>query len=494
VPNANLSAADYKATNSDGSNAKNLQTTAGTGGAFSANVTLTTIANATSKRGMVAQHASMPLSAQTIAAGNWTVGFVGRYQYFASATKVWKGWAALYLVNGLTGAIRTTIFAVSDIGSTGRTGIAALTCYAASVAGASAVVTAGDYLVLEWGVTATNNSGATASNQIVSGAYGSVTAITSDAATNFSPRSFITAPSAITYPLSVTATPATLGLTYTPNAATVQAGASPSVFCQTLDHALQAATAQGGASPSVASVSETYGPLTADATQIITDVEAPVGTLSLALSPQAAAASGGAVGPGSLLGETYGALSPSVATGASPALSALALALSPQSAQGIGGSAVSLGSLSLLHSPQSAQGIAGAVGIASLLSLAYGPLSPGATGGAAGIASLLPLEYAPQPAAAIQVITDVEAPVGTLSLALSPQAAAASGGAVGPGSGSGDVLHDVQSEARRQIPHQALHQRRLRVAWRRRTDGSLREATGHSQRRDDPGSNVYAQR
>jgi hypothetical protein len=172
VPNANLSAADYKATNSDGSNAKNLQTTAGTGGAFSANVTLTTIANATSKRGMVAQHASMPLSAQTIAAGNWTVGFVGRYQYFASATKVWKGWAALYLVNGLTGAIRTTIFAVSDIGSTGRTGIAALTCYAASVAGASAVVTAGDYLVLEWGVTATNNSGATASNQIVSGAYG----------------------------------------------------------------------------------------------------------------------------------------------------------------------------------------------------------------------------------------------------------------------------------------------------------------------------------
>jgi hypothetical protein len=195
APNNNLSAVDYNG-NTFGSNAIALTDTSGAS-TLTASVTLTSIANGVSKKGMAAQCVSPLLAAQSISAANWAIGFAAQYAS-AAANKTWNGWAALYLVNGSTGAIRTTIFGVTAIGSTARTATTYTTCYNASVAGSSATASDGDYLVLELGVQIDNTSGSTLSNQAATVRYANSTTISSDAATNTTPKSFLNAPAALT--------------------------------------------------------------------------------------------------------------------------------------------------------------------------------------------------------------------------------------------------------------------------------------------------------
>lgn len=140
------------------------------------------------------QAISAPLAAQSIGAGDWTVGFAARFA--ASGTGYgWRGRAALHLVNGSTGAIRTTIFALQTIGGDKTAITAYRTAYSATVAGSAATVTAGDYLALEVGVQTYTTVGSGFPDIDVR--VGNTTAISSDNASNSTPQSFISAPAAL---------------------------------------------------------------------------------------------------------------------------------------------------------------------------------------------------------------------------------------------------------------------------------------------------------
>lgn len=135
------------------------------------------------------------LAPQTISVGNWTIGFSGQLVN-AAASHSWGGSAFIGLVNGTTGALRTTILATSAVGSTGRTSSSELTCYATTLAGSSATVSAGDYLVVELGIRVSSSSIAafTPNSDTYQSGTGS---ITSDAASTSNAQSFIMAPQAL---------------------------------------------------------------------------------------------------------------------------------------------------------------------------------------------------------------------------------------------------------------------------------------------------------
>lgn len=100
------------------------------------------------------QFLSDPLRAQTLAAGSWRVAFCARLQN-AGVGYRWSGQAALYLVNGLTGERRASVFNVTRIGSFNRTSTLERTCLA-SVTGFEVRAFTGDYLSLELGIEVVN--------------------------------------------------------------------------------------------------------------------------------------------------------------------------------------------------------------------------------------------------------------------------------------------------------------------------------------------------
>jgi hypothetical protein len=133
------------------------------------------------------QYASNPLTAQTISSGSWTVAFAVENSSCAMVS--------LYLVNGSTGVIRSTIFALGSIGATSRASGSELTAFSASVSGSSVVATSGDYLVLETGGGWANVSSTTNVTIFDSG----TTAISSDNVSVSTAKSSLTAPGTITF-------------------------------------------------------------------------------------------------------------------------------------------------------------------------------------------------------------------------------------------------------------------------------------------------------
>lgn len=135
------------------------------------------------------------LAPQTIAAANWTVGF-GAALTNAASSHTWSGFVFIGLVNGATGALRTTILATTAAGATARTTAAERSCYATTLAGSAATASAGDYLVVEIGLQVHSTSVASFTPSSDTYQDGTI-AITSDSTTITSAQSFVTAPQAI---------------------------------------------------------------------------------------------------------------------------------------------------------------------------------------------------------------------------------------------------------------------------------------------------------
>ena len=165
-----------------------------TNGSASVNLTVSTTGSHAAKDYGIGAFHSPALAAQSIASGNWTIGLTGQYPTTGGG-RVWTPRMSLYLVDGGTGAIRTTIFAIGDIGATGRTASALRTGYSTTIAGGAATVTANDYLVLEIGLNVTTTGDGT--KRTLTMRFANSTAISSDNVANTTPMAFLTAPASI---------------------------------------------------------------------------------------------------------------------------------------------------------------------------------------------------------------------------------------------------------------------------------------------------------
>lgn len=138
----------------------------------------------TSSHGLI-QFQSPPLKAGSISAANWTVALATQ----SNVATTHQILVAIYLVNGGTGAIRTTIKALGQVGAN-HAATTILAAYSTTVAGSAATITAGDYIVVEVGFQYTSLP--TAPNMTV---YAEGTTLFStDNAVVANPRALITAP------------------------------------------------------------------------------------------------------------------------------------------------------------------------------------------------------------------------------------------------------------------------------------------------------------
>lgn len=156
-----------------------------------------TVPSGTSKRFGLGQFLSPLLTAQTVGAATWTIGIGALSTGSNSATKQWRGELTILLVNGATGAIRTTVFTIGFLGILRNT-TTEVTAYSAAISCGAFTATAGDYLAVELGVSQSNSSGSnfsTTCELFTSGA----TAISSDNAATSDAQSFVTCPSTLTF-------------------------------------------------------------------------------------------------------------------------------------------------------------------------------------------------------------------------------------------------------------------------------------------------------
>ncbi len=142
----------------------------------------------------MAQFATDKLTAQTVGSGNWTVGVansgtLGPYNYDC--------YVGIYLVNGSTGAIRTTVAASVLVGSSGKGGGTSELTTKGNVSCSSFTSTAGDYLVFEFGekLNGTGGSFSPSTALYTSG----TTTISGDNVPTSDAKSFVTAPVSISY-------------------------------------------------------------------------------------------------------------------------------------------------------------------------------------------------------------------------------------------------------------------------------------------------------
>jgi hypothetical protein len=145
-----------------------------------------------------AQFLSSPLSAQTISAGNWTVAFAALLNN-ANASFTWAPFVGIYLMNGATGAVRSTIFALAQLtgSAAGRSGTGELTGYSTTCSGSSVVASSGDYIAVEIGISVHNVGGASVPN---TEAFSSGTvAISSDNVAASNAQSFVTATGVLSF-------------------------------------------------------------------------------------------------------------------------------------------------------------------------------------------------------------------------------------------------------------------------------------------------------
>lgn len=111
---------------------------------------------ATTRTVLLAQVLSDPLAEQVIEAGDWQIGFAAQLAN-AAATYTWSGYAALYVVDGLTGQRRATVFNPIAVGSMARTATAERTCLDV-IAGNQVQARVADYLCLEIGLQVINSA------------------------------------------------------------------------------------------------------------------------------------------------------------------------------------------------------------------------------------------------------------------------------------------------------------------------------------------------
>jgi hypothetical protein len=194
LPADYLAAWNQKNAGKAGGSAVLLDVTAGSS-QVAVTPTWSTVANNVNSNLGHAQYCSAALAANSYSAGTWTFAFAGD-QTNSTGSRVWRPYIALYLANGSTGAIRTTIFAIGGLGAGGRTSTTEKTGWDNTISGGAFTATAGDYLVLELGIRVGNTSGSgyvPATDVYDSG----TTSIGSDNAATTDALSSITAPAAI---------------------------------------------------------------------------------------------------------------------------------------------------------------------------------------------------------------------------------------------------------------------------------------------------------
>jgi len=152
---------------------------------------------ATTQTVLVAQLLTDPLAEQVITAGDWSLGFAAQLAN-AGATFTWSGYAALFVVDGMTGTRRATIFNPMAIGTSGRTATTERTLFA-TVAGSAVQVRTADFLCLELGLEVVNGAAALAPQASIF-ADGTVP-ITSDNVAASSALSVLEAPQLLTLSL-----------------------------------------------------------------------------------------------------------------------------------------------------------------------------------------------------------------------------------------------------------------------------------------------------
>lgn len=131
--------------------------------------TWSSIANNAFARIAVAQFCSQPLATKTYAASNWACAFAVKFNNQPGSGTQWSPSMVAFLVNGTTGALKSTILATDadtpiSPGATNRPspfGSSEETCYENPLSSPSSGFTAanGDYIVLEIGVRITNSTG-----------------------------------------------------------------------------------------------------------------------------------------------------------------------------------------------------------------------------------------------------------------------------------------------------------------------------------------------
>ena len=106
---------------------------------------------------LLGQFSTAPLDGTiNITASYWTLSFAALVSGGSGTT--WYGYATVYLMNGSTNQVRTTILAGQVVGGSKSTLNSELTCFSSTLAAAAATVTAGDYLLIELGVQVTTTS------------------------------------------------------------------------------------------------------------------------------------------------------------------------------------------------------------------------------------------------------------------------------------------------------------------------------------------------
>jgi hypothetical protein len=159
--------------------------------------------NSTTQHLALAQFCSAPLSAQTISAGNWTVG-LDIQDTSAAATFQITGEVAIYVANGATGALRGTVLARTTLGAANRTSTSEVTYYSTTLSGGTVVVSDGDYLVIEALLKVVNSSGGNVTSAATLFSDGT-NPITSDNTTGGHRQCFCTAPVTLNFkPVTVT--------------------------------------------------------------------------------------------------------------------------------------------------------------------------------------------------------------------------------------------------------------------------------------------------
>lgn len=281
----------------NGDTAANAKSLSGTPGTAQVNWNIAITAWVSGEQGCSAQFCSPALAAQSVSAGNWALGFVAS----PSVAQAWKGWAALHLVNGSTGAIRTTIFAGQAIGNTKSAATTYKTCYSNTISGGAFSPQTGDYLCLEVGV----EYDFTGNVQTRVRGDGT-TAIASDDSTtgNNDAKSFLTAPASVYYSSDVANGTANAGV----------AAATATAY---------AATGTGGASVTAAAASATATAYAATATTLVT---ANAGVAAATAVAYAATATGGANATAGFASATATAY-PATSTGGATATADLAEAI-----------------------------------------------------------------------------------------------------------------------------------------------------------------------
>lgn len=179
-----------------GASAASMDGSAGSAQVSIAKSNWSAIAAAGTQNLVFAQFLSPALAGQSVGAASWTFAWAYTVSN-ASGMLQWSPYCGLYLVNGATGANRTTILSPTNPSSNWyRTSTGETSCYVSYGCSAFSPV-AGDYLALEVAVQCKNTSASSWTPNTTLYADGT-TALTVDNVGCADARSLITAPVALT--------------------------------------------------------------------------------------------------------------------------------------------------------------------------------------------------------------------------------------------------------------------------------------------------------